>query len=89
MATTTTTAKSETTTFLVTIYIDPANVDEFLGGLRPCYEGCAQEPELLFFQVFKQQDDPGCFHLIEVWNGSREWFEKVGAERISGTKMAS
>jgi len=66
------------TTILVTIRVSPTNVDEFLTGLKISYSGCVSEPELLFFEVFQEQDDPGCFHLFEVWARNRKWFETVG-----------
>ncbi|KZF20326.1 hypothetical protein L228DRAFT_285045 [Xylona heveae TC161] len=69
--------KSPQTTIFVTVEVDPSNADKFLAAMRPCYEGCAKESELIFFHVFRDEDHPGVFHFIEYWAKDRKWFEEI------------
>ncbi|OQU99870.1 Fungal specific transcription factor domain-containing protein [Cladophialophora immunda] len=65
------------TILLVTITVDPSDIDEFLKGLHICYDRCVEEPECLSFEVFHSQDSPGRFRFLEIWAKDREWFESV------------
>lgn len=65
-------------TLHVTIQIAPADVPAFQAAMRPCWAGCAAEPECLFFDVFQDADTPGKFRFVEVWRGDKEWFMTVG-----------
>lgn len=66
------------TILLVTITVDPSKVEEFLKGFHICYDRCIEEAELLSFEVFYSQDEPGRFRFLEIWSKDREWFETVG-----------
>lgn len=65
------------TVLLVTITVDPSKVDEFLEGFHICYDRCIEEPELLSFEVFQSQDEPGRFRFLEIWSKDRKWFEEA------------
>jgi len=58
----------------VTIQVAPESVDAFLEALRPCWAGCASEPECLFFDVYQDVDTPGLFRFVEIWSKHKEWF---------------
>jgi hypothetical protein len=70
-------ASSPQTVLLVTITVDPSNVDEFIKGLHICYDRCVEEPECLSFEVFQSKEVPGRFRFLEIWSKDREWFETV------------
>ena len=68
-------------TLFVTITVHPKDHDEFLKALRPCWQGCIQEPECIYFDVFHSSDNPGTFRFVEVWTENREWFKTVQLNR--------
>ncbi|KAL3445277.1 hypothetical protein BJX65DRAFT_309991 [Aspergillus insuetus] len=63
-------------TLFVTFRVAPENIERFKEAHRPLWRHCADEPECLLFDVFQDLDEPGRFRFVEVWNQSREWFEK-------------
>lgn len=63
-------------TVFVTFQIQPTKIEEFKAAHRPVWAACAAEPECLFFDVFQDPEKPGRFRFVEVWNETREWFEK-------------
>ncbi|KAL2799764.1 hypothetical protein BJX66DRAFT_292582 [Aspergillus keveii] len=63
-------------TLFVTFRVAPENIERFKEAHRPLWRHCAEEPECLLFDVFQDLDEPGRFRFVEVWNQSREWFEK-------------
>lgn len=69
--------KTANLVLFATLYIDPANVDEFLRHLRPAYEAVCVEPELQFFEVTVSQDEPGKIRFVEGWNATKKWFMEV------------
>jgi quinol monooxygenase YgiN len=68
--------KTSQTTLLVTIRIDPDNIEEFLRALRPCWEACSQEPECIYFEIFHSEAEPGLFRFVEIWTKDEEWFRE-------------
>jgi quinol monooxygenase YgiN len=69
-------ADSKQLTLFVTFHIKPNMIEEFKAAHRPVWEACASEPNCLFFDVFQDPEIPGRFRFVEVWNGSRQWFEE-------------
>ncbi|KAL2844260.1 hypothetical protein BJX68DRAFT_269786 [Aspergillus pseudodeflectus] len=63
-------------TLFVTFRVAPENIERFKEAHRPLWRHCADEPECLLFDVFQDLEEPGRFRFVEVWNQSREWFEK-------------
>ena len=63
-------------TLFVDFYVQPARIEEWKEANRPVWAACGREPELLLFDVFQDPEDVGHFRLVEVWDASREWFEK-------------
>lgn len=61
----------------VTVYIDPSNVDKFFSAMKPAFEGCANEPECLYFEIFQDPVDAGKISWVENWSKNLEWFAKV------------
>lgn len=51
----------------VSIYIDPSNVDAFFTAMKPVFDACVAEPELLSFEIFRSPDDPGKISWVENW----------------------
>lgn len=72
----TTTPSRKQLTLFVTFHIQPSLISEFKTAHRPVWLACAREPECLLFDVFQNPAQPGRFRFIEVWNASREWFER-------------
>ena len=64
-------------TVFVTIHVSPSEVEKFKEAHRPVWKNCSEEPECLLFDVFQDPEVKGRFRFIEIWNESREWFEKV------------
>ncbi|KAK5051495.1 hypothetical protein LTR84_003147 [Exophiala bonariae] len=64
------------TTLIVTIRVSPNDVPAFLDALRPVWELCAKEPELLYFDVFHSPSEPGKFRFVEVWAKDEKWFNE-------------
>jgi quinol monooxygenase YgiN len=62
--------------------VAPENIGRFKEAHRPLWRHCAEEPECLLFDVFQDLDEPGRFRFVEVWNQSREWFEKVRSANL-------
>lgn len=62
-------------TLFVTFHIKPHLIEDFLATHRPVWAACAQEPECLLFDVFRDPATPGKFRFVEIWNESRDWFE--------------
>lgn len=69
-------ASKKQCTVFVTFHIRPAQIEEFKAAHRPVWAACAAEPQCLLFDVFQDPAKPGLFRFVEVWNESREWFEK-------------
>ncbi|KAI0012232.1 hypothetical protein F4779DRAFT_81630 [Xylariaceae sp. FL0662B] len=68
------TAISTPFTLLVTVYIDPTNVEKFLAAFKPVFDSVAAEPECASFEVYKSPSEPGKLSWVENWSKSREWF---------------
>jgi quinol monooxygenase YgiN len=64
------------TTLIVTIRISPPDIPAFLDALRPCWQACAKEPELIYFDVFHSPSEPGKFRFVEVWTKDEKWFNE-------------
>ena len=64
-------------TLHVTIKVAPENIESFLEALRPCWQGCLDEPECIFFDVFHDPANPGTFKFVECWTESEKWFREV------------
>ncbi|KAI9728026.1 MAG: hypothetical protein M1834_007840 [Cirrosporium novae-zelandiae] len=47
----------------VEVKIAPENIEKFLAHFKICVEACRAEPELISFEVFQFQDEPGKFRL--------------------------
>jgi quinol monooxygenase YgiN len=68
--------ESKQLTLFVTFYVKPDLIEDFKAAHRPAWAAVAAEPECLLFDVFQDPEQPGRFRFVEVWNASREWFEK-------------
>jgi len=62
---------------LVSVSIDPKNVQTFLEAFYECVEKCKKEPECERFEVFNVSSEEGTFRWVETWKGNREWFVNV------------
>lgn len=68
-------SKSKQLTVFVTFHVKPDLIEDFKAAHRPAWAAVALEPECLLFDVFQDPEKPGRFRFVEVWNGSRTWFE--------------
>lgn len=68
-------ASSKQLTVFVTLQIKLDRIEEWKAAHQPVWDACAAEPECMFFDVLEDAEIPGRFRFVEVWNGSREWFE--------------
>lgn len=63
---------SPITVFIVTITIDPSNIDEYVRVLKPAYDAVIAEPEHVFFHVLRDQQAEGVLKFVEGWTESIE-----------------
>lgn len=61
----------------VTVHIKPEDLDSFYEAMKPVFEAVCNEPELLYFEMFQDPDEPGKLSWVENWNASVEWLMKV------------
>ncbi|KAF7533732.1 hypothetical protein G7054_g6818 [Neopestalotiopsis clavispora] len=69
-------AQTKQLTVFVTLHIKPELIEDFKAAHRPVWNACAAEPQCLFFDVWEDPENAGHFRFVEVWNESKEWFEK-------------
>lgn len=69
-------AQTRQLTVFVNFQIKSDLIEDFKAAHRPVWTACAAEPECMFFDIFQDLESPGRFRFVEVWNASREWFEK-------------
>ena len=61
----------------VTIYIDADNVPKFFEAMNTVFDKVSQEPELLYFEIFQDPENPGTISWVENWAKSPEKFFNV------------
>lgn len=57
----------------LTFYFNPSDLPKFWAALKPIYDIIAQEPELVYFDVFEDPSEPGKIFWIENWEGTPQW----------------
>ncbi|KAK3114710.1 hypothetical protein LTR53_006721 [Teratosphaeriaceae sp. CCFEE 6253] len=63
-------------TLFVDLHIHPAQIPAWKAAHRPVWAACAREPRCLLFDVFHDPAVAGHFRLVEIWDATREWFER-------------
>ena len=71
------------TMILVSVSIDPKDVQIFLEAFYECVENCKKEPECERFEVFNVSSEEGVFRWVETWKENREWFANVSESSIT------
>ena len=61
----------------VTVYIKEEDVPAFFELFQPIFDLVGAEPELLYFELFQDPENPGVISWVENWNMSPENFMKV------------
>lgn len=61
----------------ITITIDPVHTEAFLTALKPSFEHVTAEPLNTFFEVYKDEKQPGVFKIVENWDASVEYMMGV------------
>ena len=61
----------------VTVYIDADNVSKFFEAMDTVFDKVSQEPELLYFEIFQDPENPGTISWVENWAKSPEKFSSV------------
>ena len=51
----------------ITVYVDPANVGEFLKAFDKIFAKLKAMPEFVFFAMFQAPEEPGKITWIEQW----------------------
>lgn len=51
----------------VTVHIAPENVDKFFAAFKPVFDAVCAEPELTFFELYRDPDEPGKLSWVENW----------------------
>ncbi|KAK8102598.1 hypothetical protein PG984_015744 [Apiospora sp. TS-2023a] len=61
----------------VTVHIAPENWPKFKAAMQPVYEKVIQEPECVYFEIYRSPEDPGTITWVENWTTSPEWLKTV------------
>ncbi|KAI1125431.1 hypothetical protein F5Y10DRAFT_268155 [Nemania abortiva] len=65
----------------VKVTVDPANSEAFLRALEPTYKNVIAEPLNIFVEVYRDEQNPGVFKLVENWNAALEYLMSVQAKK--------
>ncbi|KAI1416314.1 hypothetical protein F5Y13DRAFT_130547 [Hypoxylon sp. FL1857] len=57
----------------VTVHIAPENVERFLAAFKTVFDLVVEEPECLFFEVYKSVEEPGKISWVENWSKDVQW----------------
>ncbi|KAI1749112.1 hypothetical protein F4782DRAFT_533728 [Xylaria castorea] len=57
-----------------TVYIEPKNVNRFFDAFKPVFDKVIAEPECMFSEVYRSQEEPGKITWVEDWSKSPTWF---------------
>lgn len=63
----------------VKITVDPSQIDAFLTALKPTFEAVIAEPLNTFFEVYRDDKNPGVFRLVENWDATVEYMMNVSS----------
>lgn len=70
---------------LVTFHVRPDRIEEWKTVHRQIWTPVGEEKECIMFDVYESKEDIGVFRLIEVWDGTKEWFENVSESAVPAT----
>ena len=73
------------TTLAVLITVEPADLQTFLNALHEVHNETKKLAELLFFDLSQSQENPGTFHLIEIWAKDIQYLLNVCLQHPSPT----
>ena len=59
------------------ITVDPAHADTFLNALKPVFDAVVADAKNTFFEVYKDEENPGVFKLVENWNATVQYMKEV------------
>lgn len=63
----------------VTVSFDPKDSQIFLDALKELWlQVKEQEEDILFFDVSENVEEPGTFHMVEVWAKDLDYLSTVG-----------
>lgn len=63
----------DTTFFIVTIHINPTDLENFLKALKDSsYAGVADEKDCYILEVLHSEQEPGVVRLVEGWTQSKD-----------------
>ncbi len=65
------------TTLAILITVDSADSQTFLNALRELHNETKKLAELLFFDISGNEENPGTFHLIEIWAKDLQYLQDV------------
>ena len=72
----------------VTVYVKPANLDQFITATMDNARNTRKEPGNMRFDVSRAVDDPGRFLLYEVYNSSEDFVKHQQTEHYLRWKNA-
>lgn len=70
-------APANITYLIVTITVDPKDIDNFLPAFKECFRNVIAERENFLFEVLHDDKNPGVFKFIEGWSESVPWMVEV------------
>lgn len=70
-------AESPQTSVHLKISVLPTHADTFLNALKPVFDAVVADPKNTFFEVYKDDENPGVFKLVENWNATVEYMKEV------------
>lgn len=68
---------SNVTYLLVTVTIDPKDLNIYVTALKEIYHKSTAEPENFLYEVLWHENKPGVFTILEGWAKDIKWVEEV------------
>ena len=68
---------SNVTYLLVTVTIEPKDLNIYVTALKEIYHKSTAEPENFLYEVLWHENKPGVFTILEGWAKDIKWVEEV------------
>lgn len=73
-------ANSESVSVHVKLTIKPSCIESFLEALKPTLDATVAEPLNTFFELYRQEKEPGVFRIVENWNATADYLINVSGQ---------
>lgn len=71
---------SESVSVHVKLTIKPSCIESFLEALKPTLDATVAEPLNTFFELYRQEKEPGVFRIVENWNATADYLINVSSQ---------